>query len=138
MISTVHSCLSSRNPTKEQQVNAIDIANLYYEAWATKAGDMSGVPLAEDLVYRGPVASFEDADGFRAMAATAGPLVRSMAIRHQFADGDLVLTITDTEMALPIPTMTSAELLEIRDGKIVRGENLYDAEPMRQAIAGGG
>lgn len=39
-----------------------------------------------------------------------------------------------TEMALPIPTMTSAELLEIRDGKIVRGENLYDAEPMRRAM----
>ena len=123
-------CLESMQP--------LEIAERYYSAWATKAGDMADVPLADDLVYRGPVASFDDAEGFRAMAATAGPLVRSMTVRHQFADGDLVLTITDTEMALPIPTMTSAELLEIRDGKIVRGENLYDAEPMRRAMAAGG
>ena len=114
----------------------IDVANRYYDAWATKAGDMSGVPLADDLVYRGPVASFDDAQGFRAMAASAGALVQSMTVREQFAHGDLVLTITDTEMALPIPTMTSAELLEIRDGKIVRGENIYDAEPLRRAMSG--
>ena len=113
----------------------IDIANLYYNAWATKAGDMSGVPLADDLVYRGPVASFDNAADFRAMAADAGALVQSMTVRHQFAEGEFVLTITDTEMALAMPTMTSAELLEIRDGQIVSGENLYDAEPMRRAMA---
>jgi ketosteroid isomerase-like protein len=117
-------------------MESIDIANRYYDAWATKSGDMSDVPLADDLVYVGPVASFDNAADFRAMAANAGALVERMTVRHQFADGDLVLTITDTEMALPIPTMTSAELLEIRGGQIVRGENLYDAEPMRRAMAG--
>lgn len=115
-------------------MNPVEVANLYYDAWANKRGDMSDVPLADDLVYRGPVASFDNAAGFREMATTAGAMVESQTVRHQFSDGNLVLTITDTEMALPIPTMTSAELLEIRDGKIVRGENIYDAEAMRKAM----
>ena len=33
------------------------------------------------------------------------------------------------EMSPPIPTVTSAEILEIREGRIVRGDNIYDAEP---------
>jgi hypothetical protein len=31
--------------------------------------------------------------------------------------------------------MTSAELLEIKDGRIVRGELIYDAEALRKAMA---
>jgi hypothetical protein len=116
-------------------VDALAIANLYYDAWKTKQGDMSDVPLADDLDYTGPVASFTDAAGFRAMAANAGQLVTDLTIRHQSVIDDTVLTITDMETSLPIPTVTSAEILEIRDGRIVRGENIYDAEPMRQAMA---
>lgn len=112
-----------------------DVANRYYDAWKTKKGDMTDVPLADDLSYKGPVASFEDAAGFRAMAANAGPLVTDLQIRHQLVDGNVVITVTDMEMSLPIPTVTSAEVLEIRDGKIVRGENIYDAEPMRAAMS---
>jgi hypothetical protein len=31
--------------------------------------------------------------------------------------------------------MTSAELLEVEDGKVVRGELIYDAEDLRRAMA---
>jgi ketosteroid isomerase-like protein len=72
------------------------------------------------------------------MAAGAGPLVTSFEIRHQLVEGDVVLTVVDMEMSLPIPTVTSAEILEVRDGRIVRGENIYDAEPMRRAFSGRG
>jgi SnoaL-like protein len=111
----------------------LDVAALYYDAWKNKKGDMTGVPLAEDFSYTGPVASFDDAAGFRAMAANAGSLVTGFAIRHQAAVGDVVLTVVDMEMSLPIPTVTSAEILD--RGRLVRGENIYDAEPMRQAMA---
>jgi hypothetical protein len=48
------------------------IANLYYDAWMHRAGDMTDVPLAADFSFRGPVASFDDAAGDRQMAAQAG------------------------------------------------------------------
>jgi hypothetical protein len=111
------------------------IANLYYDAWRLHAGDMSGVPLAEDFVFTGPVASFSTADGFRGMAREAGAGVRRFTVRHQFTDGELVCSIIDWEMAAVAGMMTSAEVLQIRDAKIVSGELIYDAEDLRRAMA---
>lgn len=115
-----------------------EAVDAYYAAWASGEGDFSGVPLADDFVFRGPVADFESADGYRAMAAQAGPLVTRFAVRHQFVDGTRVCSVIDWEMDLPVPPMTSAEILEIGDGRIVRGELIYDAEPLRSAMAQGG
>jgi ketosteroid isomerase-like protein len=111
-----------------------EIANRYYDAWINRNGDMSQVPLADDMVFRGPVASFDSAEGYRAMARQAGALVTSFGVRHQFTDGDLVCSVVDWTMP-PVPgTLTAAEVLEIRDGRIVRGELIYDAEELRKAM----
>jgi SnoaL-like domain len=108
----------------------------YYEAWQTKQGDLSDVPLADDFQFSGPVASFDSAEGYRAMAREAGQAVTSFNVRRQFVDGDAVCSIIDSEMAIPgVGRMTSAELLEVKDGVIVRGELIYDAEELRRAMA---
>ena len=94
------------------------------------------MPLADDFAFNGPVASFEDAAGYRAMAAEAGKVVTSFEVRRQFFDANTVCSIIDWEMAIPgTGRMTSAELLEVEDGKIVRGELIYDAEELRKAMA---
>jgi SnoaL-like domain len=108
----------------------------YYEAWRTRRGDMSGVPLAEDFRFLGPVASFDTAEGFREMASQAGQAVTSFEVRRQFVDGNTVCSIVDWEMAMPgLGRMTAAELLEVEDGLIVRGELIYDAEELRRIMA---
>jgi SnoaL-like domain len=108
----------------------------YYDAWRSRRGDMSGVPLAEDFRFLGPVASFETAEGLREMARQAGQAVTSFEVRRQFADGDTICSIVDWEMAIPgVGRMTAAELLEVEDGVIVRGELIYDAEALRRAMA---
>jgi SnoaL-like protein len=107
-----------------------------HDAWQTKQGDFGDVPLADDFAFRGPVASFDSADGYRAMAAEAGPTVTSFEVRRQFVDGNLVCSIIDWEMAIPdLGRMTSVELLEVEDGVIVRGELIYDAENLERAMA---
>jgi hypothetical protein len=114
-----------------------EIANRYYDARINRRGDMSGVPLAEDLVFRGPVASFDSAEGYRAMVRQAGAAVTSFRVRYQVSDGDRVCSVVDWTMA-PVPgTLSAAEILEIRDGQIVRGELFYDAEELRKAMAQG-
>ena len=111
----------------------------YYDAWRTRRGDMTQVPLADDFRFVGPVASFETADGFREMAGQAGQAVTSFEVRRQFVDGNTVCSIVDWEMAMPgLGRMTAAELLEVEDGVIVRGELIYDAEALRRAMAAGG
>lgn len=81
------------------------------------------------------MASFDSADGYRAMARQAGAAVSSFRVRHQFADGNLVCSVIDWEMSMLPGMLTSAELLEVRDGVIVRGELIYDAENLRRAMA---
>lgn len=114
---------------------ALDIIARYYDAWKNKHGDFSDVPLAEDFVFKGPVASFDSAEGYRAMARQAGPMVTKFNVRRQFVDGNTVCSIVDWEMSLPVAPMTSAEILEVENGKIVRGELIYDAEELRAALA---
>jgi hypothetical protein len=109
---------------------------LYYDGWQNRQGDLSDVPLADDFRFTGPVASFDTAEGYRAMAREAGQSVRSFTVRRQFVDGNRACSIIDWEMAIPgVGPMTSAELLEVEDGIIVRGELIYDAEPLRRAMA---
>ena len=111
----------------------------YYDAWQAKRGDFSDVPLAADFRFTGPVASFESAEGYRAMAAQAGASVTRFAVRRQFVDGDTVCSIVDWEMAIPgVGPMTAAEVLEVQDGIIVQGELIYDAEELRRAMAQSG
>jgi ketosteroid isomerase-like protein len=115
---------------------ARETVSLYYDAWQNKRGDFSQVPLADDFEFIGPVASFDSAEGYRAMAREAGPAVTSFEVRRQFAEGNTVCSIIDWEMAIPgLGRMTAAELLEVVDGEIVRGELIYDAETLRQAMA---
>src|SRR5918995_1508840 len=122
-------------------MRALELANRYYDAWANRQGDMTGVPLADDFAFSGPVASFDSAAGFRAMARQAGPMVRNFRVRRQFVDGGLVCSIVDWEMAgLVDGTLTAAEVLEVSGDRLVRGELIYDAEALRKAMArqGGG
>ena len=108
----------------------------YYGAWKTKQGDLSEVPLADDFQFTGPVASFDTAAGYRAMAREAGRSVTRFDVRRQFVDGDTVCSIVDWEMAIPgVGPMTAAEVLEVKDGVIVRGELIYDADELRRAMA---
>lgn len=118
-------------------MTARDTVARYYDAWQTGRGDFSDVPLADDFRFMGPVASFDSAEGYRAMAREASQVVTSFDVRRQFVDGDSVCSIVDWEMSIPgTGRMTAAELLEVEDGVIVRGELIYDAEDLRRAMAG--
>jgi hypothetical protein len=117
-------------------MTVLETVALYYEAWQNKQGDFSEVPLADDFQFTGPVASFDTAEGYRAMAREAGQAVTSFDVRLQFMDGNAVCSIVDWEMATPgVGRMTAAELLDVVDGVIVRGELIYDAEPLRRVMA---
>jgi hypothetical protein len=112
-----------------------EIVDLYYQGWINNHGDLSEVPIAANFRFRGPVVSFDSAEGYRAMAREAGKMVTKFTVRHQFVDGNRVCSIIDWEMALPVAPMTSAELLEVENGYLVRGELIHDAQELRAAMA---
>jgi hypothetical protein len=116
-------------------VTAQEIIDAYYDAWINKAGDLSEVPLAPNLHVRGPIASCEDADTYRAMARQAGSALRAFRVREQFVAGNRFCSIIDWEMALPIAAITVAEILDVADGQIVRGETIYDPRELQEALS---
>ena len=118
-------------------MSTTDIIERYYDAWINREGDMTDVPLADDFVFVGPVGSFDSADGFRAMAAQFGPVAQDFTVRHQFTDGDLVCSIVRWDIPTAGGETSAAELLEVRDGVLVRAEVIYDGEPIRKAVSGG-
>src|SRR5829696_3879364 len=90
-------------------MTAQEIVARYYDAWKTKSGDLSGVPLADDFQFSGPVASFDSAEGYRGMAREAGRAVTSFDVRQQFVDGNTVCSIIDWEASVtPSVSATSA------------------------------
>src|SRR3954463_9506041 len=122
-------------PVSTPGMNAHETVARYYDAWIAKRGDMSDVPLADDFSFTGPVASFDSAEAYRAMAREAGQALTRFAVRRQFVDGSAVCSIIDWEMAIVgVGGMTWAELRGGEKGVIVRGELIYDGEGLRRAM----
>jgi ketosteroid isomerase-like protein len=113
-------------------VSALDLVNSYYEA-CNNGGDLSRVPLAEDVRFSGPLATVEGAAKFRAHTAQRGDM--RCTIREQFVRGNRVCSIVDWTMSWPVAALTTTEILEVRDGEIVSGEVIFDPERIRNAMA---
>ena len=76
-------------------MTVLETVAYYYDAWQHRHGDFGSVPLAAGFRFTGPVASFDSAEGYRAMAREAGQAVTGFGVRHQFVD----LTLRDDRVA---------------------------------------
>jgi SnoaL-like domain len=112
----------------------LELVNRYYEA-CNNGGDLSGIPLANEVVFSGPLATVRGAAKFRAHTAERGDM--RCSIREQFVKGGRVCSIVDWTMEWPVPELTTTEILEVRDGEIVSGEVLFDPERVRNAMRHG-
>lgn len=114
-----------------------EIANLCYDAWMHRAGDMSDVPLAADFLVPRTVASFNARPGTGRWPPRQARRCGASGCGTSSPTGDLVCSVVDWEMAPVDGVLTAAEILQIRDGKIVRGEPIYDVERLRKAMSPG-
>jgi hypothetical protein len=105
-----------------------EIVDQYCQAWISKNGDLSTVPLADDYVFQSPVTHIEGADAYREAALEAGRVITKFDVRHFFVDEPLACGIIDWQMApMPAP-LAAAVVLEIRDGRLVRTEVIFDTQ----------
>jgi hypothetical protein len=79
-------------------LNALETVAVYYDAWQSRHGNLNDAPLADEFEFTGPVASFDSAEGYRAMAREAGQAVTSFNVPRQFVDGNAVCSIIDWEL----------------------------------------
>jgi hypothetical protein len=66
-----------------------------------------------------------------ANAREAGPAITRFDVRHLFFDGLMACAILDWQMVPLSAPLASAELLEVREGSLVRSELIYDAQELR-------
>jgi SnoaL-like domain len=114
------------------EMSALDVVNSYYEA-CNNGGDLSDVALADNVRFAGPLGSVEGAAEFRAHTAERGDM--RCSVREQFVNGSRVCSIVDWELSGPVSSLTTTEILEVRDGEIVSGEVIFDPETIRNALA---
>ncbi len=105
-----------------------EIAERYYAGF-TNGGDFAGVPMADDLHFAGPMMAIDGADEFRQVLGGLATQVKSVAIRHQVAAGDTVVSVYDFDMGAGAVPM--AEVLTISGGKISGVELIFDQARMK-------
>ena len=111
-----------------------DVAERYFTSWLARDFATLRTLLADDVTFRGPLASIDGADdcvaGLRGMAE----VLTGIAVRHRFVDGPDVLTWFDlhTTLAAPVPT---ANWSRVEGGRITAIQVAFDA---RALTAGSG
>ena len=111
-------------------MNAAKIAERYYAGF-TNGGDFASVPMADDLTFAGPMMTIDSAAEFRQVLSGLSTKVKSLKMRRQVADDDLVISVYDFDMgAGPLPM---AEVLSLANGKIHSVELIFDQSKMAAA-----
>ena len=105
------------------------LAGTYFDAWKAKDFDTLRSVLADDVTFRGPLASLDDAEGCLEGLRGMSQIVTDIVIHKMVVDGPDVLTWFDlhTTVAPPSPT---ANWSHVEDGKIKTIRVTFDARPL--------
>jgi ketosteroid isomerase-like protein len=105
-----------------------EIAERYFDAWTSKDFETARGLLADDLEFRGPIDTFDNADALiESIKALSQILIRARR-RAVVADADQVCVIYDLETG-PVGTAPVAEWYRVRNDKIASLEAFFDARP---------
>jgi ketosteroid isomerase-like protein len=105
------------------------VATTYFEAWHSHDFDRLRSILHDDVTFRGPLGTADDAEtamkGLRGMAG----IITKLVVQKMFVDGDDVVTWFDLSVkdSDPMPTVNWSH---VENGKITRIRVVFDPRPM--------
>jgi len=106
-----------------------EVAERYFAAW--KANDWEALRglLADDVSFRGPLASVDGADECLAGLQGMAKIMTDIVVHRRWADGADAITWFDlhTSLAPPAPT---ANWSHVEDGRITAIQVTFDARPL--------
>lgn len=105
------------------------VAATYFQAWRDHDWDTLRSILADDVSFRGPLASLDDADSCLDGLKGMSQIMTDVVVKKVFVAGDDVLTWFDlhTSVADPAPT---ANWSHVENGRITRIDVTFDARPL--------
>jgi ketosteroid isomerase-like protein len=109
--------------------NPKNVATTYFTSWKNKDFDTLRSLLADDVTFRGPPGSADDADACMRGLTGMAQMITDIVIHKIFVDGSDVVTWFDlhTTKAEPIPT---ANWSHLDNGKITAIQVTFDARPL--------
>jgi len=112
----------------EQNATAAKIARAYGEAMSNKDVDAIVKISADDIVCTSPIGKTTGVAAFRGFQEGFARMIKKLDIRAAYGDETQAVLIYAVETH-PVPHSLVAELIQIKDGKIVSTEVIYDATP---------
>lgn len=109
-------------------------ARRYYENFADR-GDFREVPMADELVFTGPLQQYNGGDRYRAGCRELAARTVALTIRHQILEesepgSGRTHTVYDLDLGLRSGPIASSETLTFRHGEMTAAELIIDSRPI--------
>jgi hypothetical protein len=94
--------------------------------------DLSQVPLADDVIFKGPLTDepLHGASALQEFLAGIFPLVKETRIQRSFADGEQVCILWEFELSEPPVVIPICEYFHVSNGKLQEVRPFYDPRPL--------
>ncbi len=113
---------------------ALDVALSYHHAWTGKDFEKAMTYVADDIVCHAPSGRLSGAEAFRGFMGPFTRILTGSALLAAFGDETTALLMYDTA-TLPVASAPGAELVTVREGKIVELRIVFDRAPFDAARA---
>lgn len=114
-----------------------DLIALYHGALASRDFAGARAVLRDDLRFRGPFDSFEDADAYLEAIQKLWGIVDRIDVRHVSESGDEVVALYDMATTTPAGTQLVCEWYGVDEGSIAWIRALFDTAPFAFLRGGG-
>ncbi len=104
-----------------------EIVERYHEAWARKDFETARSLLHDNLAFKGPIDTFNNADDYLAALQRLAPMVTGVDLKKIVSEGEDVVVLFDLLTAMgPAPV---AEWYQVRGDRIGAVQVYFDARP---------
>ncbi|NDB52437.1 MAG: nuclear transport factor 2 family protein [Thaumarchaeota archaeon] len=105
-----------------------DIVNKFYETWNTKDVDTMASLLNDDVMYEGPLLTWNGKREYVKGAKELLPMCGQVKVLKQYVDDNSVLSILDITLNSPEGPIVchTADQVELKNGKLYRTKAFYD------------
>ncbi|MEV7550727.1 nuclear transport factor 2 family protein [Amycolatopsis sp. NPDC089917] len=116
---------------------ALDVALAYHQAWTGKDFEKAMTYVADDIACHTPGGPLSGAEAFRGFMGPFTEILTGSTLLAAFGDETTALLMYDTA-TLPVASAPGAEMLTVREGKIVELRIVFDRAPFDAARAAAG
>lgn len=106
---------------------ARDLVERYHDAWARKDFEAVRGFLHDDLAFRGPIDTFDNADDYVGALQRLAPMMTGIDRQKVVSEGDDVVVLFD--LVTPMGPAPVAEWYRVRGDRIGSVQVYFDARP---------